>query len=127
MRADEFFGRVRASGGLTDRKEAKRWTLAVATALSHLLPNSEARRHFISQLPGVLKSHLLAEPPRSLLMDREALLQHLGAALGTHAPEAERALHVVYGVLREAVSAGEVAAFESQVPKDVAAMLERRP
>lgn len=123
MQADELLRRVRVSGGLADRQEAERWTLAVVTALSHLLPNAETRRHFVSQLPGVLKFRLQAEPPHSLLMDREAFLQHIGAGLGTHTPEAERALRVVYGVLREALSTGEVTAFEAQVPKDIAALL----
>jgi uncharacterized protein (DUF2267 family) len=90
------------------------------------LPDTEVRRHFVSQLPGLLKAHLLAEPPRSLVMDRDTFLQHLGSALGTHAPEAETALRAVYGVLKQAVSAGEIADLEAHMPKDVVALLERQ-
>lgn len=126
MTAEDFVARVQQSGALPSRKEAEQWSAAVLTSLSHLLPDSETRRHFVSQLPGRLKSRLLDEPPRSLLMDRDAFLQHLGSALGTHAPGAEMALRAVYNVLKQAVSAGEIADFEAHIPKDIAAFLERQ-
>jgi uncharacterized protein (DUF2267 family) len=72
-----------------------------------------------------LKSRLLDEAPRSLLMDRDTFLQHLGSGLGTHAPEAEIALRAVYGVLKQAISPGEIAALEAHIPKDIVALLER--
>ncbi len=123
MTAKDFLARVQRSGGFPDRKEAERWAAAVLTSLSHLLPDSERRRHFVSQLPGRLKSRLLDEPPRSFVMDRDTFLQHIGSALDTHAPGAEIALRTVYGVLKQAVSEGEIAAFEAHVPKDIAAFL----
>jgi len=125
MRADDFLARVQTSAALESLREAERWSTAVLTALGHLAPDSETRRHFVSQLPGRLKSGLLAEAPRSFVMDRDGFLQHLGSALGTHAPEAEIALRAVYGVLKEALSAGEIADFEAHIPKDIAALLER--
>jgi uncharacterized protein (DUF2267 family) len=57
-------------------------------------------------------------------MDRDALVQHVGATLDVHAPEARRALRAVWSVVRRAVSTGELADFESRVPRDVAAFLE---
>ena len=48
-------------------------------------------------------------------MTRDAFLQHLGAALDVHAPEAERALTAVFRVFREAISAGEVAELEARL------------
>lgn len=127
MRAEDFVTRVQQSGALGSRTEAEQWVAAVLSSLSHLLPDSETRRHFASQLPAPLKSRLLDEAPRSLLMDRNAYLQHLGSGLGMHAPEAERALRAVYGVLKRAVSTGEIADFEARVPKDIAALLARVP
>ena len=127
MKTEDFVARVQQSESLSSRTEAERWVAAVLTSLSHLLPDSETRRHFVSQLPGRLKSRLLDEAPRSLLMDRDAFLQHLGSGLGTHAPAAETALRAVYGVLKQAVSAGEIADFEAHIPKDIAALLERSP
>ncbi len=123
MTGEEFLVHVQTAGVLAHRKEAERWSKTVAAALQQLLSRSEARRHFVSQLPGFLKSHLLAEAPHALLMSREALLEHIAAGLGTHVPEAERALRAVYGVLREAVSAGEIAELEAHVPRDVATFL----
>lgn len=127
MKTEDFVARVQQSESLSSRTEAERWVAAVLTSLSHLLPDSETRRHFVSQLPGRLKSRLLDEAPRSLLMDRDAFLQHLGSGLGTHAPAAKTALRAVYGVLKQAVSAGEIADFEAHIPKDIAALLERSP
>lgn len=125
MKAEEFYARVQALGELESRKEGKRWSIATLRALWHLLPDAETRRHFASQLPRALKSALLAEPPRALLMDREAFVQHVAAALGVHARDGARALRAVYQVLREALSPGQIDELEAHVPKDLAAFLQR--
>jgi uncharacterized protein (DUF2267 family) len=127
MNKRDFLSKVQRSAGLESPKEAERRSVAVLTALSHVLPDSEARRHFASQLPGFLKSRLAEERPRGLLLTRDAFLQHVGGALGVHAPEAERALSTVFGVLREAVSAGQVGDLEAHLPREIAALLERKP
>jgi uncharacterized protein (DUF2267 family) len=124
MTKAEFLSRVQAAGGLADRKEAERWSRAVLSALGQLAPDSETRRQLIAQLPGFLKTPLLAETPRALPMGREALIQHVAAALDLHARAAERAVRGVYGVLRSAVSAGELADFEARIPPDAARFLE---
>lgn len=123
MNSAEFSRRVQALSALPTRKDAERVSAAVLIALSHLAPDSQTRRQFVTQLPGSLKNRILAEAPRSLLMDREALIQHLGATLDVHAPEAERLLRAVYAVLRTAVSPGELEDFEARIPKDVATLL----
>ena len=125
MKDREFLARVQELGGLGSPKEARRWATEVLRAIAHLLPEAQVRRHFISQLPGALKARLLAEPPRALLMDRGAFVQHVAAALGVHAADGERALRIVYRVLKEAVSPGQVAQFEAHIPKDIASFLER--
>jgi uncharacterized protein (DUF2267 family) len=125
MKKTEFLAQVKAAGGLSSAKEAERWSKAVLTALIDLAPDSETRRQFITQLPGFLKTLLLAEPPRLLVMEHEAFIQHIGAALEVHASEAERALTCVWSVLRKAISAGEMADFQARVPKDVASYLAR--
>lgn len=125
LKKAEFLAQVQAAGQLASAKEAERWSKAVLTALLDLAPDSETRRQFITQLPGFLKTSLLAEAPRVLLMDHEALLQHVGAALGAHASEAERVLTCVWSVLHRAISAGAIADFQARVPKDVASYLAR--
>jgi uncharacterized protein (DUF2267 family) len=125
VKKTEFLAEVQAAGALVTAKEAERWSKAVLTALTELAPDSETRRHFITQLPGFLKAPLLDETPRALLMDRDALLQRVGAALGTHVVEAERAVACVWSVLRRAVSAGEIADFQARVPSDIASYLAR--
>jgi uncharacterized protein (DUF2267 family) len=120
----QFLDEVQAAAGLPSRKDAERWAKAVVGALAQLAPDAETRRQFITQLPGLLKSHVQRETRASLVMEREALIQHVGAALGVHAPEAQRALLAVWGVIRRSVSAGELADFEARVPRDVAAFLE---
>jgi uncharacterized protein (DUF2267 family) len=109
---------------LATRKDAERCAKAVAIALADLAPDSQTRRRFISQLPRVLKSALQAETPSGLMMDREALIQHVAAALDVHAPEGRRALLAVWGVIRRSVSQGEIAAFQAHLPRDIAALLE---
>jgi uncharacterized protein (DUF2267 family) len=124
MTKDEFLARVETAGALPSRKEAERRAKAVVSALARMLPDSESRRHFAAQLPGFLKAHLLAERPRHLKMTGDAFLQHIGRALDAHAPEAQRTLRAVYGVLRQAVPGG-VADFEEHVPKNITALLGR--
>ncbi len=126
MNKRDFLSRVQQSAGLESTKEAERRSVAVVTALSHVLPDSEARRHFASQLPGFLKSRLAEERPRGLLLTGDAFLQHLGSALGVHAPEAERTLTSVFGVLRDAVSRGQVGDLEAHLPREIAALLEQK-
>jgi uncharacterized protein (DUF2267 family) len=122
---DEFLAKVQQSAALPDRKTALRWSTTVLSALAQMLPDSEARRHFVSPLPGFLKSHLLAEEPRHLKMTPDAFLQHIGHALDIHVPEAERALRAVHGVLNEALSPTEMAALEARLPEEIAALLRR--
>ena len=124
MKKDEFLARVEKAGAVPSRREAERRSKAVVSALAQMLPDSESRRHFVSQLPGCLKSHLLAERPRYLKMTGDAFLQHIGRGLKMHASEAQRTLRAVYGVLRQAVP-GEVADFEEHIPKHIASLLGR--
>jgi uncharacterized protein (DUF2267 family) len=123
MKEQDFIRQVQAAAALSSREDAMEWSKAVTSALADLAPDSETRRQFITQLPGFLKSHLQAETRRSLVMDREALIQHVAATLDVHAPDARRALLAVWDVVRKAVSAGELADFEAQVPQDVATFL----
>lgn len=124
MKENEFLLRVQELGALPTQNEAKRWAMAVVQALADLLADAQARRHFISQLPGGLKATARARAPRGLLMDREAFIQHVAAILRTHAPEGGLAARTVYRVLTEAVSAGQIADFEAHVPGDIVAFLE---
>jgi uncharacterized protein (DUF2267 family) len=124
MKDQQFLTEVQAAAGLTTRKEAERWAKTVAGALADLAPDAETRRQLITQLPRVLKSHLQEQTRPALVMDHEALIQHVGATLGVHAPEARRALVAVWGVMRRAVSSGELADFEARIPRDVAAFLK---
>lgn len=125
MKTEEFLAHLQEAGAFPSRREAERRAKAVVSALAQVLPDAESRRHFTSQLPGFLKSHLLAERPRYLKMTPDAFLRHIGHALDAHVPEAQRSLRAVYGVLREAVAPGEIADFEARAPKDIAALLRR--
>jgi uncharacterized protein (DUF2267 family) len=123
MEEREFLARIQRLGGLPSREEADRWAMTVLLALVHLLPDRHKRRRLITQLPGTVKARLLAEPPGAFLMDLDTFLQHVAAGLGTQAPEGERAVRVVYGALREAVSPGELVKVEAHLPKDVVRFL----
>ena len=58
-------------------------------------------------------------------MNRDAFVRHIGAGLDVHAGEAERALGAVYGVLTEAISAGEIRELERQIWPDIGAFLRK--
>ena len=123
MTKDEFLARVEKAGALANPEEAERRSRVVLSALTHLIAAPAPRRHFLSQLPGFLKLQLQAEVPASQLMNRDAFIRHIGAGLDVHAGEAERALGAVYGVLTEAISAGEISEFERQIPPEIGAFL----
>ena len=125
MRETEFLERVQKAGTLPSLKEAELWSFGVLGALTQLLSEAEVKRHFISQLPGEIKSRLFAEPAHALSMDRNAFIQHVASTLGVHAPEGERALRAVYRVLKDALSPGQISEFEAHIPKEIAAFLER--
>jgi uncharacterized protein (DUF2267 family) len=122
-----FLERVRQATDVGADTEPERRAVAVVVALSHLLSDSASRRHFTSQLPGFLKSPLLAEDrPVPTMWTRDGFVRHVAARLGTHAAEAETVLRAVYSVLQDAVSPGEIAAFETQLPADIRALLHGR-
>jgi uncharacterized protein (DUF2267 family) len=123
MEQRELLARIRELGGLPSPEEADRWAMTVLLALIHLLPDRHKRRRLITQLPGTVKARLLAEPPGALSMDLDAFLQHVAAALGVHAPEGARAARVVYTAPREAVSPGEMANVEADLPKGIVGFL----
>ena len=125
MEKREFLARIQDLADLPSSKEADRWAMTVLLGLIHLLPDRHKRRRLITQLPGSIKARLEGEPPGALAMDLDAFLQHVAAGLGTRASEGERAVRVVYGALREAVSPGELAKVEASLPQDVAAFLKR--
>ena len=100
--------------------------MAVLEVLCYLLVDAETRRHFLSQLPGTLKARLRAEERGAYDMDPDTLVQRVAAALDVHAPEGERAVRVVYRVLKEAVSPGQLAEYEASLPNHLAAFLKRQ-
>jgi uncharacterized protein (DUF2267 family) len=125
MTKDEFLARVAKAGALAGPEEAERRSRVVLSALTHLITTPAPRRHFLSQLPGFLKSQLLAETPAAQLMNRDAFIRHIGAGLDVHAGEAERALGTVYRVLTEAISTGEISELERQIPPEIGAFLAK--
>ena len=121
-----FLERVEQAADIGSGKESERRALAVVVALAHLASDTAQRRRFISQLPGFLKSGVLDEwPTAPVAWSRDAFVQHVAAALGTHAAQAEIALRGVYTVLQEAISPGEIADFEAGLPHDIRALLHR--
>ncbi|MBI1734307.1 MAG: DUF2267 domain-containing protein [Candidatus Rokubacteria bacterium] len=123
MEKSAFLAVVQSAGAAENPKDAETVAMAVTRSLVQLLSDPAARRHFITELPGFLKTALREEPPEWLPMDREAFVQHVASALGTHAPRATQAVRAVWKALRSAISPGEVAAFERAIPPDVAVWL----
>jgi len=127
MDKQSFLERARQAADIGTGKESERQAVAVVVALSHLLTDSARRRHFASQLPGFLKSPVLNEArPAPSEWTRDGFVQHVAAGLETHAARAEAVLRGVYSVLRDAMSPGQLADFEAQIPDDIRALLRPR-
>jgi uncharacterized protein (DUF2267 family) len=126
MNENDFLRRVQELGVLATREDAERWSMAVLGALSDLIADPAHRRHFGAQLPSGLKTQLLAGEPRAYDMDPDGLVQRVARALNAHAPEGTRAVRVVYRVLKEAVSPGQIAEFEGDLSPRLVTFLAGR-
>lgn len=124
MDKQDFLAVVQSAGVGGNAKDAEIVAIAVTRSLAQLVSDETRRRHFISQLPGFLKTPLRDHPPEWLVMDREALVQHVASALGVHASRATDAVRAVWKALRSAVSPGDIAAFERAIPSDIVLLLE---
>lgn len=121
MKYDKFLHDVRERADLDDPDEAERTSLVVLQALADRLTGEEARE-LLAQLPGPLKEAVIvAEEP--VKMKVSEFVERVAEELGVMPEEARRRAEAVFGVLREAVSPGELHDVLVQLPSGYAELL----
>jgi uncharacterized protein (DUF2267 family) len=124
MTHDQFVGQVQNRGHMDSRADAERATRATLETLAERLAGGEAE-HLAAQLPREIGEHLR----RSKGDDFERLslddfYHRVSEREASELPEAAHHAKAVISVLREAVSEGEFADIETQLPEEFSHLLE---
>lgn len=114
MRYEEFIDRVMERSGLDSRDRAIEITRAALETLGERLDRT-VRRGVASQLPDELKTHLLRRADGDQYQLQE-FYQRVGARTDTKYHDAAERATAVLGVLREAVSPGQVQEMLDSLP-----------
>lgn len=115
VKYDEFIGHVQNRAALPSRGDAERLTRVVLENLGARLQEGEAD-DLASQLPQELGRHLLNRPLEKY--DLNELFRRVGESEGVDQPEAAYRTRVVFEVLIEAASIGEIKDVLAQLPRE---------
>lgn len=116
MKYDEFIGQVQNRAALPSRGDAERLTRVVLENLGARLQEGEAD-DLAAQLPKELGRHLLNQPILEKY-DLNELFRRVAQSEGVDQPEAAYRTRVVFEVLMEAASIGEIKDVLDQLPKE---------
>ncbi|MEA3214585.1 MAG: hypothetical protein QOJ19_741 [Acidimicrobiia bacterium] len=116
MDFEQFIAAVSTRGHL-DRDEAERVSQACLSTLARRLNRGEVR-DLVDRLPIEMASWLFhdAEPEA---FDVDEFLRRMASSAGIDPRAADRLARVVFGVLRDALDADEVAALEATLPDNM--------
>jgi uncharacterized protein (DUF2267 family) len=106
MQYDDFIDRVQQRAGLDSQERAVRAVRATLETLGERLSRMETRQ-LAAQLPNQLRAHFHARP-ESQIFPLEEFFKRVSARASVRQSEAAEQARAVIGVLREAVSAGEI-------------------
>ena len=126
MTHDQFIGQVQNRGHLEGRAEAERATRATLETLAERLAGGEAS-NLAAQLPREIGEYLRSAPEGGQQFERlelDQFYQRVSEREGSELPDAVHHAKAVMGVLREAVSPGEFADIEQQLPPEYKQLLE---
>gem|GEM_PF-150580 len=115
MKYDEFIGHVQNRAALPSRGDAVRLTRIVLENLGARLQEGEAD-DLAAQLPQELGRHLLNQPLEKY--DLNELFRRVAESEGVDQPEAAYRTRVVFEVLMEASSIGEIKDVLAQLPTE---------
>lgn len=115
MKYDEFIGHVQNRAALPSRGDAERLTRVVLENLGARLQEGEAD-DLAAQLPKELGRHLLNQPLEKYELNE--LFSRVAESEGVDQPEAAYRTRVVFEVLMEAASIGEIKDVLDQLPKE---------
>lgn len=106
MQYDDFIDRVQQRAGLDSQERAVRAVRATLETLGERLSRMETRQ-LAAQLPNQLRAHFHAKA-ESQIFSLEEFFKRVSARASVRQSEAAKQARAVIGVLREAVSAGEI-------------------
>lgn len=120
MGRDEFLKAVRERANLASREEAERATAAVLRTLGERLAGGEPH-DLASQLPEELAGYVRREGgAQADPFPLEEFYRRVAEREGTDQKAAEDHARAVVGVLREAVTSGEIEDVRAQLPSEYA-------
>lgn len=123
MQAEEFFQRVQDYAGLDTSEEAQQVTEAVLSTLGERIYRTE-QADLAAQLPRGIKEFLVTkQPPENTPGDvqrftLEEFYSRVGARSGVRYGQAIDRTHAVMAVLQEAVSPGQIADIQQELPDE---------
>lgn len=117
MKHDEFIGQVQNRAGLTSREEAEVATRAVLETLAERLAGNEPFK-VASQLPKELAAYLKDTADVETKYTLDEFLTMVGRRENVDLSQATAHSRAVMEVLVEAISAGEVKDFRTQLPPE---------
>ena len=116
MKADQFIKEVMSRGSFSSRQEAIDATHATLAVLGERLFGGE-RKDLAAQLPSELRNYLL-EANTSENFDLEEFIERIGEEEGVGVDAASEHARVVFSVLCDSVTPGEIMDVRSQLSKD---------
>ena len=121
MTYDEFLKEVEERAGLEDRDEAERTAAVVLQTLSDRLVGGEAN-DLLARLPAPLKKAVVVteEPAK---MSPVEFVYRVANDLGVSDDQARKRIHVVFDVLRAAVTPGELDDVLARLPSSYAKLI----
>jgi uncharacterized protein (DUF2267 family) len=121
MQYNEFIEQVQHRSGLHSAEEATQAIRATLQTLGERLSKTETEK-LAAQLPNPLKSYLLLQP-ETQRFTLEEFFNRVSAREDVGRPHAIAHARAVFGVLREAVSAGELEDVKRELPPEYAEFL----
>lgn len=122
MKFDEFLGHVQHRARLASSGEALRATQAVLEVLAQRLAGGEAE-DLAAQLPSEFKDYL-RQPNHGESFGLDEFFERVQAREGVDLPESVHHVRAVISVLKDAVSAGEIADVRAQLPSEYDPLFE---
>lgn len=127
MQHDEMIGQVQARAGLDSRGAAERAVRASLETLAERIPADRADK-LAAQLPEEIGEHLRRvsaapdEPDTGERFDAAEFVQRVAERADVDETHAERQLRAVFGVVRDATTAGQEDKLAAVLPDDVRAL-----
>lgn len=123
MTHEQFIGLVQNRGHLDSRDDAERATRATLETLAERLAGGEAD-DLAAQLPREIGEYLRHEGQKFERLELAQFYERVSEREGSELSDAVHHAKSVVSVLREAVSAGEFADIEQQLPEEYRPLLE---